>query len=419
MANLLSRELTPENHLLPAGATIPEQVLAALGPLVHELDDPIGRMWNPWECPVEALPFLAWAVRAPLWDESWTETKKRSVIAESPELNAVKGTVYAVDRYVEIMGGRVVDTMLPPSGIYLSGGPDEAERRRWRERFAEIRIYDRPGADTAAWDFLGEAFFDTGDDEPEGVFLAGYAPRPKRRAELHDNGVVQALELVETRVHFEGGATRIVEKLFGSGIDGGGFFIGEATVGDYLLPASPVLFMQVVNGSIETRAGVDAVLISPIAERVVLTGIADDFLLGDAIVGESYLQPSLADRMIYESYRLYDASRSSGVREAGFCLDDDDLFGLEPNHMLVDVDARFPFDMRAAFIGSFEGDFFAVDQGAHRQRLLTAVAAANPTSDRTLVSTALHRPIRFSDGLPFGRFEFGEMINSKEFSRHA
>lgn len=419
MADLLSLELKPENHLLPAGATIPERVLASLGPLVHELDDPIGRMWNPWECPVEALPFLAWAVRAPLWDESWPETKKRSVIAESPELNAVKGTVYAVDRYVEIMGGRAVDFMLPPSGIYLSAGPDEAEKRRWRERFAEIRIYDRPGADVAAWDFLGEAFFGDSDVALLGVFLAPYAPRPKRRAELHDNGSVLALELVETRVHGEGGATRIVEKLFGSGIDGGGFFLGEAVAGDYLLPASPVLFMQVVNGSIETRAGVDATLISPVAERIVVSGIADDFLLGDAIVGERFLQPSQADRMIYESFRLYDAGRSSGVREAGFCLNDDDLFGLEPNHMLVDVDARFPFDMRAAFIGSFEGDFFAVDDGAHRQRLHAAVAAANPTSDRTLVSTALHRPIRFSDGLPFGRFEFGEMINSKEFRRHA
>lgn len=405
--------------MLPSGATIPEKVLACLGQLVHELDDPLSVIWDPWRCPVAALPFLAWALRAPLWDESWPETKKRSVLAESPELNAVKGTVYAIDRYVEIMGGRAVDFTLPPSGIFLAGGPDAAEQSRWRERFAEIRIYDRPGADTVAWDFLGEAFFGTDHEDAAGVYLAPYAPRPKRRAELHDAGSVTALELVEVRVHSDGGSTRIIEKLFGSGIDQGGFFFGEAGAGDYLTPASPVLFISMVNGAAETRQGIDATLISPVAERVVVTGIVDDFLLGDAIVGESFLQPSIADRMIYESYRVYDPARSSGTREGGFCLGDDDLFALEPNHMLVDIDARFQLDGQAAFIGSFVGDYFFVDDGAHRQRLFSAAAAANPTSDRTLVSTALHRPIRFTDGLPFGSFAFGEMINSKEFRRHA
>jgi hypothetical protein len=419
MADLLSREITPDRHLLPPNATIPEKVLACLGPLVHELDDPLSVIWDPWRCPVAALPFLAWALRVPLWDESWSETTKRSVLAESPELNAVKGTVYAVDRYVEIMGGRAVDFTLPPSGIYLASGPDVAEQKRWRERFAEIRIYDRPGTDTVAWDFLGETFFGPDHEDEAGIFLAPYAPRPKRRAELHDNGSVLALELVEIRVHSEGGSTRIIEKLFGSGIDVGGLFLGEGGAGDYLTPASPVLFISMNNGSAETRQGIDATLISPVAERVVVTGTVDEFLLGDGIVGVSFLQPSIADRMIYESFRVYDRTRSLGTREGGFCLGDDDLFALEPNHMLVDIDARFQIDSQAAFVGSFIGDFLFVDDGAYRQRLFSAAAAANPTSDRTLVSTALHRPIRFSDGLSFGSFAFGEMINSKEFRLNA
>ncbi len=419
MAELPSSELLPEQHLRPMGSGVPERALAALGLLVHELDDPIARMWDPWGSPVEALPFLAWALRAPLWDESWSETRMRAVLAESPDLNAVKGTVYAVARYVEIMGGRAVDFMLPPSGIYLSAGPDEDEKRRWRERFAEIRIYDRPGADTIAWGFLDEAFAGDPAGEPDGIFLAAHAPRPKRRAELHDADAVVQLELVETRTHHDGGATRIVEKLFGSGIDNGGFFADEAAAGDYLLPASPVLFMALVNGAASTRPGIDAPLISPQPERVTVAGTVDDFLLGDAVVGASFLQPSVADRMIYESFRVYDAGRSGGAREGGFCLDDQDLFGLDANHMLVDVDARFPLDAQAAFIGAFEGDFFLPDDGAHRRRLFGAAAAANPTSDRTLVSTALHRSARFSDGLPFGSFVFGEMINSKEFRPHA
>lgn len=413
----LSQLLPVGAHLLPRNATVPERAAAALGEIVHRLDDPVATMFDPWRCPVEALPFLAWAARVPLWDERWPETKKRAVLAESPELNSVKGTTYAISRYVEIMDGRAVHFMLPPSGIYLEAGPDEAADTIWRERFAEIRIYDRPGADVIAWDFLGEAF--AGGEDDAGLFLAPYAPRPKRRAELHDGGAVDELELVETRVHHDGGATRIVETLFGSGVDQGGFYAGEACLGDALLPTSEVLFLTLVDGEAQTRPGIDAVLLSDRPERVVVSGIADDFLLGDGALDIGCLMTSAADRMIYESMRVFDAARSAGVRPAGFCLDDEDLFSLPANHMLVDIDASFPIGFEAAFYDSFESDYLMPDDGAHRRRLFAAAASANPTSDRTLASTALHRPIRFSDGLPFGSFAFGAMINSREFRHHA
>lgn len=400
--------------LLPPNATLPEHALAATSGFVDKLDDPIGNMWDAWSIPVEALPFLAWAVRVPLWDEAWSEPKKRSIIAEAPELNRSKGSVHAMRRFVEIMGGRVVGITLPPEGIYVSEGQTEAERLAWLSRFAEIRIYDRPGGDIVAWDFANQAYLDDGLDE-SGAFLAAYAPKPKRRAVLIDGAQQAELEVVETRTHHPYGSTHIVEKLFGSGFSEGGFFVDENYLKDVLDIASPVLFLQVKGGVPGTRNGVDARLVSGMAERVVQTGIADDFFLDGIDGAGGYLMRSTADTMIYDSFRLYDAGRSTGRLPSGYCLGDPDVFSLAANHILIDIDARFSIPQNVTILNDgFVSDYMLRDDGKHRQRLFDAVSAANPTSDKTLASTAIHRPVRFSDGLPFGSFKFGQMFNAKE-----
>lgn len=414
MAELQVNPLNQNIHLLPLNATIPEKVLASLGVLVHELDDPISRMWNPHDCPVEALPFLAWALNVPLWDEAWPETKKRSVLAETPELNSVKGTVYAVSRYVEIMDGRAVDFMLPPSGIYLSEGDDEESRQDWLSRFAEVRLYDRPGADIAAWSFLSEACLDDRQTD-DGIYLAPYFPLPKRRAELHDRGTVTPLEIMETRTHASTGATHIIETFFARGFDDSGFYLDQGFDADPLMPERAVLLMSLENGQVRSRTAVDFPVISNRPVRVVQKGEAVEFFSDVCAIDIHYLEPSFADRMIFESWRIYDPARSGGTSPVGYCLDDPDYFNLEAAHMLVDIDARHPMDARALFLNTgFVDDFYIPDTGSHRARLFAAAASANPTSDKTLVSTTLHRPVRFSDGLPFGSFEFGQMINSKE-----
>lgn len=240
--------------LLPPNATVPEHPLAGLQRLADKLDDPISKMWDAWQVPVEALPMLAWAVRVPLWDEDWPETKKRSIIAEAPELNAAKGRVYAIKRYVEIAGGRVVDVRLPPEGIYPGAGQSAEEYEAWISRFAEIRIYDRPGGDVILWDFLGETFIDEG-----GGFLGEYAPKPSHRAVVIDGGIETELELVELRVNRADGTTHIVEKLFGPAFAQGGFYSDDSYFTDHLDTAQDTLFLQIDGGVMRGRDGLTVV----------------------------------------------------------------------------------------------------------------------------------------------------------------
>lgn len=53
----------------------------------------IRQVWTPEECPVELLPYLAWALSVDQWDKDWPAEKKDSgntaiLLASSPEGHA-------------------------------------------------------------------------------------------------------------------------------------------------------------------------------------------------------------------------------------------------------------------------------------------------------------------------------------------
>lgn len=62
------------------------------------------KLWNPDECPVEFLPYLAWALSVDRWDKRWSEQTKRQVIKASWLVHRHKGTISALRRVVEPFG---------------------------------------------------------------------------------------------------------------------------------------------------------------------------------------------------------------------------------------------------------------------------------------------------------------------------
>ena len=61
----------------------------AMGLNIHDLYDAD-------RCPLELLPFLAWAFHAPSWSSTWTEQQKRYAIKDAVIINRRKGTGWAV-----------------------------------------------------------------------------------------------------------------------------------------------------------------------------------------------------------------------------------------------------------------------------------------------------------------------------------
>lgn len=92
------------NTLLPpsAGAWMrhTETVTARLSTITVALRT----LWTPTACPVELLPYLAWALSVDRWDKNWPAEKKIAAIQQSYWLHRRKGTRAAVRRVIEDMG---------------------------------------------------------------------------------------------------------------------------------------------------------------------------------------------------------------------------------------------------------------------------------------------------------------------------
>lgn len=83
--------------LLPHNATPLERALEQTSARIADVPIPIKELWNPETCPLEFLPWLAWALSADRWETHWSELQKRTAVAQAIELQRHKGTPKSVE----------------------------------------------------------------------------------------------------------------------------------------------------------------------------------------------------------------------------------------------------------------------------------------------------------------------------------
>lgn len=83
--------------ILPPHLSELERDLDAAMARLAAIDIPISTLWNPHTCPVEVLPYLAWAMSVDTWRSDWPELIKRQVIAAAPDVHRIKGTRPALE----------------------------------------------------------------------------------------------------------------------------------------------------------------------------------------------------------------------------------------------------------------------------------------------------------------------------------
>ena len=93
-----------QQSLLPPGSSALERRLAQACSGISGLNVPLRELWNPATCPVDFLPYLAWAFSVDRWDESRTESVKRQVVQDAFYIHQHKGTISAIRRVVEPFG---------------------------------------------------------------------------------------------------------------------------------------------------------------------------------------------------------------------------------------------------------------------------------------------------------------------------
>jgi phage tail P2-like protein len=101
--------MSDTTSLLPPNATPTERALSSCTARTTALA--VGAeyrsLWSPLTCPIESLPWLAWALHVDEWDENWSEEQMRQVIADSVAVHKTKGTIGALKRALQSLGYEV------------------------------------------------------------------------------------------------------------------------------------------------------------------------------------------------------------------------------------------------------------------------------------------------------------------------
>ncbi|WP_205619724.1 phage tail protein I [Acidocella sp. MX-AZ02] len=90
--------------LLPPNATAGERALEQATARVGAVPVVAGALWNAQTCPLELLPWLAWAWRVDEWDSTWPEAVKRAVVAASIANHKIKGTLASMETALAVAG---------------------------------------------------------------------------------------------------------------------------------------------------------------------------------------------------------------------------------------------------------------------------------------------------------------------------
>lgn len=93
-----------DSRLLPVGSAPLEVAAARTCAELVRVPVPLRDLWNPATCPLNLLPYLAWAFSVDRWDQRWPEATKRSVVMNAHFIHRHKGTISALRRVVEPLG---------------------------------------------------------------------------------------------------------------------------------------------------------------------------------------------------------------------------------------------------------------------------------------------------------------------------
>lgn len=133
---------------MPSNATVEEIALSLA--ITRDLEpEQVRLVWQPENCPIEMLPWLAWAMHVDDWDDGWSEEIKRRIVHDSIELHRKKGTPWAVKQALLNIGYpvRLIERTGTPYifnlEVGLSAGADIEQCYRDAVRYADMGKNER------------------------------------------------------------------------------------------------------------------------------------------------------------------------------------------------------------------------------------------------------------------------------------
>jgi phage tail P2-like protein len=403
--------------ILPASSGLFEKALEEVFGTSLDAIEPelIKTFWDPDRIPAAHLSVLAHALSVDLWDESWSELKKRSVVRRWVQLEFSKGTYSGYRDFVEIAGGELRQVVLPPGGYFASAELTKAEWDDWADQHPRIRIqlakrtgsWNRPEGIFAGHSFAGYEFLGIDD----GPALHGRRATYRRNAHAEDEDiqVVRIERDVTTRqatVHERVILPRPEPNSFMAGFS----FVGHAFAGAFDIDQRSYSYaLSASYRHTESRLWLDTVPpgFEPRDTRYYrVSDIGDagrDIHAGFSFCGNGFATHDRASEMLADVLYLHDPDIAAPmVRGTSFA-----------GRSRVGS-ARFQAELRIRANGTarrgeaFGGEMYAgwsftrSEDPTRRKAMYAALRAAKSARDRLLVTFQNVRPRTLGDGLILG-----------------
>ncbi|CAM5398880.1 hypothetical protein AFEL58S_02003 [Afipia felis] len=409
---------THAEHLLPPNAKPSEKTVAALTGRITAIPTPIEAMHRPAETPKRFLPWLGWEWSIDIWDDAWSDEKKRRVIASSFDLHRLKGTPKGIRDHVALTGAQVIQFVRPPQGAFAGRDLTKEEMDAWLRSMPQIRVYlARETGKAGAGAFEGDAFFDDGFAIiDEGRALLG------RAARLWDRGVEKPLGLYEITTEREQRLGLRIERAMIPGEAGtdtafsdASFFddaVGDASVKE---PQFVTYRQDVAYQHVTSQLAMQSIMpsLSPVdvrAERISETRAGDELTFhDDAFAEHAFAGTDDAAWMLYDRIVLHDPARAAPVVD-GWSFYDDARLGIPAFTAMAAIDLQLTAEPRAAFCDDgFADDEFSIEEDDTRLEFVReAILASKATRDRVRVTHKMRRPLTLRDGIPLdGSYRIG------------
>jgi len=372
-------------------------------------------MWNPDTCPADMLGWLAHQLSVDVWDDAWPETEKREVCRNSLKLHRLKTTPAGIKAHVALTGSKVKRVIRPPAQGFLYAAMTEEQHRAWLDSLPQVRIYPffRRSNVRKHASFLsgpgGKRFHsNVAGDEPH--FIASFL-RDSRGRELYGKFATLYDQGNEREVIYEASDGEAIQRVYigaerkrlwhGHGFAGQGF-LTLSKAGDQIVTVR----LDSSYGQFAIGRGMTAINVSP--QRINQPRVAPNArsFFGRHRAGR-FLKETFAPLLVYDRISLHDETRM-GARRKTRSFHGHGRFGIPD--FTAELRVHVPMMRYPSRAGRFHkvGFLKAADMTPLR-KAIEAVRVSRAFRDTVMIDTATYGQVKFSGGLRFGEFTFGEI----------
>jgi hypothetical protein len=398
-------------HVLAPNATVFERTLASQVDRLLGLDtDRLRRLWDPYLCHIDDLPYLAWSFSVDIWDPDWPEMKKRRVVANAVAHHRIKGTKAGMATYLDLVDASLKKLVVPPARGYRIPAMTNDEFQSWLSQLTQIRLYPYLiRTDAGPRDFRMPAYCFRNDNfrEPSiGPNIYG------RRAMVYKQGAEVPVRL-EAMTELGGQAVErvffgdVTKRDFHSHGFRGHHFYEVSTAADNIVT---VRITPEASDLVSVTPGLTPQDVKPvqIAERHTPQPGQHFHDYNKSFRGSNFRRETDAPQWVYDRLALHRMEDLPTGLSAKWYRGNM-RYGIPAYTAQATVSIQMKRSPARGFGGRFRNGFRTPTNMDLLYDACDAIVASKPLRDTVLVDTVTHRVVRLGDRRKLGSFKLGEI----------